>query len=442
MNIEELQEIFKAGGIVGAGGAGFPSYAKLNKKADTIILNCAECEPLLNLHRRVLEKYAEEILTALSEVAESVQANRIIIAIKPSYRGAVEAVKSCIKNFNKCEIGFLPEAYPAGDEVVAIYETTGRVVKPGQIPISVGVIVFNVETMLNAYNAITSGKPVTSKYISVMGEVKNPVTLKAPIGITYNELIEKAGGVTTKEYVLIAGGPMMGKMVSGHDVVTKTSNAIIVLPSDHHVVQKHKSNPSVLLKRGMSACCQCHMCTDMCPRHLLGHPIDPAKFMRSLTSGSTSNITPYVNALFCSGCGLCEMYSCFQGLSPRKLIGVVKGKLRQAGVTAPKIDSVSVPDERSGRYVLKSRLTARLGLSKYDVTAALNDKEVSSEKVKVMLNQHIGAPAIPTVKKGDKIKKGSTIAAAPAEKLGVAIHASISGLVTAVNQDSIVISKQ
>ena len=169
MNINELGRIMRENGIVGAGGAGFPSYAKLNEKADTIILNCAECEPLLKLHRQVLEKYAFEIMTALTAVKEATQAERVIIAVKPAYKGAVDAVNANLGSFKDITIGYLPEVYPAGDEVITIYETTGRVVAPGAIPISVGCIVYNVETMLNLYFAMTADKPVTSKYITIAG---------------------------------------------------------------------------------------------------------------------------------------------------------------------------------------------------------------------------------------------------------------------------------
>ena len=206
MDFNALSKIMKDAGVAGAGGAGFPSYAKLNKAADTIILNCAECEPLLKLHRQVLQFHAEEILDALSVIAETVEATKVIIAVKPSYKEAIAAVNKYISNYPNTEIGLLPEIYPAGDEVITIYETTGRVVPPGKIPIAVGVTVFNVETALNVARALKEGAPVTYKYITICGEVRNPVTLKAPLGMTYGELIELAGGATVENPVLIAGG--------------------------------------------------------------------------------------------------------------------------------------------------------------------------------------------------------------------------------------------
>ena len=434
MNFETLVDIIRNSAVAGAGGAGFPTYAKLDKRADTIILNCAECEPLLKLHRQVLEKYAYEILSALTVIADAVDAKDIIIAVKGSYKGALEAVKAQLDSFKKVKIGILPEIYPAGDEVVTIYETTGKVVPPGNIPISVGVIVFNVETILNVYNAVNSSLPVTCKYITVTGEVNNPITVKVPLGTTLKELINLAGGAKIENYALINGGPMTGNIASPEDTVTKTTNAVLVMPQEHYIIQKRLSRISSDMKRAMSACCQCRMCTDLCSRNLLGHPIQPHAFMRAATSGDTRDVTPYINTLFCSGCGICEMYACMQNLSPRTLISQYKAGLRKNGIAIPKdVKAADVTSSREYKKVPMARLTARLGLTKYNYPAPLNDELYMPGKVRVALSQHIGAPAQAVVKKGDKVKTGQLIGAFSADKLGVGIHASIDGVVLDVN---------
>ena len=435
----ELSKILRDGGVVGAGGAGFPSYAKLNKDADTIILNCAECEPLLKLHRQVLEFHAEEITMALDVIANAVEASRVIIAIKPGYKEAIAAVEKCLPKYKNMSIGLLPEIYPAGDEVITIYETTGRVVPPGSIPISVGVTVFNVETALNAARMITEGKPVTYKYITIAGEVKNPCTLKAPLGMTYGELIEIAGGATVENPVLIAGGPMTGNICYKSDVVTKTSNAVLVMPEHQYIVEKRRTPVGIDLKRAMSVCCQCMMCTDLCSRNLLGHPIEPHMFMRAASSGVTTDTETYLNTFFCSACGLCELYSCFQDLSPRTLIGVTKAQLRKNGIPIPKdIKFKEVNKQREYRTVPMSKLISRLGLRKYDLPAPVDETLLKPQSVKIMLSQSIGAPSAACVKVGDTVKAGDVIGNAP-EKLGVPIHASIDGTVSEVTDKYIVI---
>ena len=443
MKLDELKSLLKENGVVGAGGAGFPSYAKLSDKADTVILNCAECEPLLRLHRQVLEKNTFEILSALDFVAKSVGAENIIIGIKSSYTAALEALRAQQDSFPHIKVSEIKSFYPTGDEVVLIYETTGRVVPPGGIPIAVGAIVYNVETMLNAYNAIKNKKPVITKHVTITGEVAKPITVQVPLGITIRELVELAGGATTKDPAFINGGPMMGSLVSQFDVVTKTTNAIVVLPKNHHVINKKTANISIDMKRAMAACCQCRMCTDLCPRHLLGHPINPSEFMRSASSGNTQNTVALINTMFCSQCGICEMYACGQGLSPRTLIGEYKARLRKEGIKIPQgVEADSIPESRNYRRVPTYRLVTRLGLGKYDRPAPFEDIEYKPKKVKIMLNQHIGAPAKLVVAEGESVKAGQLVANVAGEALGVNIHASIDGKVAHVTEKFIVIEAE
>ena len=284
MQLENLAKILQENGIVGAGGAGFPAYAKLNNKADTIILNCAECEPLFKVHTQILEKYAFEIVSALSMVADAVGAEHAIVGIKPSYKAAAEAVKAMMKTFPKVSISYLPEIYPAGDEVILIYEATGRLVKPGNLPISVGVTVFNVETMLNIYRAVNESSGVTHKYVMVAGEIKEPKVLKVPLGVTLKEIVDLCGGSLISDPAYLVGGPMTGKVGAPSDLVTKTTNAVILLPRDHYIVQRKTVKANISLKRAMSACCSCRLCTDLCPRNLMGSPIDPQAFMHSISN--------------------------------------------------------------------------------------------------------------------------------------------------------------
>ncbi|MBP3936078.1 MAG: SLBB domain-containing protein [Clostridia bacterium] len=440
MTFAEISAILRDSGVVGAGGAGFPSYAKLNEKADTIILNCAECEPLLKLHRQVLEQNAKEILDTLDLIGKILGVSRVIIGVKEAYHGAVAACESLLPHYSNMSIALLPEIYPAGDEIVLIYEATGRVVAPGSLPISQGIVVYNVETILNAWYAI-QGKPVTHKYVTICGEVSDPVTVLAPIGCTVGDLLPLAGKITCADPAYVMGGLMMGGLGSPSTVITKTSNAVIVLPSDHPVVSQKQRKTSVDLHRAMAACCHCHYCTDLCPRNLLGHPIDPAAFMRVASHMKADVVKPYVDSYFCCGCALCEMYACGQGLSPRALLAATKAGLRAGGVAAPKdVQPKAVPKVREYRRVPVARLTARLGVTKYDRPAPIVEQDVAVKKVTIPLSQHIGVPATPIVKKGDTVEVGQPIAAAADGKLSVAIHASVNGKVTAVSEKSVTIS--
>lgn len=439
MDIIELKKIVRENGVAGAGGAGFPTYAKLDAKMDTIILNCAECEPLLKVHRQLLQKYVYEILNTLNIISESAAVSNIIIAVKSVYTKTVEAVTANIDSFENMQLKLLPEIYPSGDEVILIYETTKRVVPPGSIPIEVGVAVLNVETVFNIYNALNN-KPVIYKYLTIAGEVNNSITVKAPIGISVEELIEFAGGTTIEDPIFIMGGPMTGCIVKPYDTINKTSNAILVMPKTHNIVNKRLSNTSTNMKRAMSTCCQCQMCTDLCPRNLLGHPIKPHLFMRAATSGNTADINAFLMTMFCSGCGLCEMYSCSQGLSPRSLIAEYKDGLKKNGVAIPKnMPFAEVNTMIENRRIPMERLTWHIGLGKYDIPAPLKYEVVKTNIVRIQLNQNIGIPPIPIVNKNDIIYKNQLIAQAVKHKLSLPIHSPISGVILDINNKYITI---
>lgn len=441
MDIKALSQRLQEYGVVGAGGAGFPTYAKLDNSIQIILLNCAECEPLLKLHRQLLKKHAYKILNALQMMVDSVGANEAIIGIKEEYQETVDELNQYLPEFPMIHLHLLDCIYPMGDEIVTIYETTGKVIKPGGLPIEQGVAVFNVETVYNIYRAVKENKPVTDKVVSVVAEVNHPVTVRVPIGCTIDEVVSLAGGAAVKNPAYFIGGPMMGKMGAGSLPVTKTTNAVLVLPPDHLIIHKANTNTSIDLKRAASACCNCQMCTDLCPRNALGYPIEPHKFMRMASNQDFHDTSAYLNTLYCSSCGVCEMYSCPQSLSPRSLITAYKDGLKKAGIRPlTETAAAKVKAAREYRKVPADRLEARLGLKKYNQSAPLKDAVVAVDKVKILLSQHIGIPAKPCVAVGDVVYTGQLIGAS-ASGLSVGIHASIDGKVTAVTDSFIMIER-
>lgn len=439
MELAKLKELLREAGVVGSGGAGFPTYAKLSEKADTLILNCAECEPLLKVHRQVLAEYAYEILSALSEIVEATEAEKAIVAVKAHYTDAINALEEEIGEFPKISICKLRSVYPSGDEILLIKEVTGRMVRPGNLPITVGVTVCNVESVYNVYKAM-KGMPVTDKFVTVAGEVKNPVTVCAPIGTPIKELIEYAGGATVNDYAVVSGGPMMGQIVSDKGVVTKTTNAIIILPENHNIVLNKKRSPEINLKRTMAVCCQCRTCTELCSRHVAGYPVEPHMVMRVLANGGKGDISAIAGSLFCSGCGLCENYSCPQSLSPKMMIAQLKTAARNNGFKIP--DDLKIYEnvkDSEFKKVSVQRLTSRLGLKKYDVSAPMNDG-FSSNSVKISIVPNIGAKPVTIVKEGDAVQKGDVIAKAFEGALSVNVHASVSGKVTRITDSYIKIN--
>ncbi|WP_251207358.1 4Fe-4S dicluster domain-containing protein [Acetatifactor aquisgranensis] len=447
MEMQDLKQILQESGIVGAGGAGFPTYAKLDERAEVILMNCAECEPLLKLHRQLLEQRAEEILETFDGIARTVGAKEAVIGIKREYEAAVRAAERYIDAYPNMRIQLLDSAYPMGDEVVLIYEATGRVIRPGGLPIEEGVAVFNVETVYNVYRAVRHNTPVIDKLVSVVGEVESPITVRVPIGASIGDVVSCAGEIKVKDPAYLVGGPMMGNLATDSDVVTKTTNAIIVLDKGHNLIQRKNRNAAIDLNRAAASCCQCETCTSLCPRHALGHPIEPHKFMRSAANRDFQDTNVFLNTFFCSSCGLCENFSCPQGLSPRSLIADYKLGLRKAGVKPPA--DVRPAPIRAGREYRKApeeRLEARLGLAKYNVDAPLQPDEYwkgeqQIHKVKILLGQHIGAPAIAAVEKGEQVACGQCIAK-PAGGLSVGIHSSVDGVVQEVTDKYILILRR
>lgn len=438
MQINELKAIAKEFGIVGAGGAGFPAYAKMTDQADTVILNCVECEPLLKLHRQLLAAHREEILQMLEEVRVAFGAKEAVIGIKSEYTTTIRAVEEVLGEYPNIRICALKASYPMGDEVVLIYEATGRVIKPGGLPIDEHVVVYNVETMYNLYCAVHEKKPVTEKLVSIVGEVEHPLTIRLPLGATVKQAVALAGRITTDNPVYLMGGPMMGRLGEEHTLITKTTNAIIVLPKEHYLARRMEKNLDIERRRASSACCQCRACTELCSRHMLGHPIEPHLVMRAVGQQDLSDLRIYMNTAYCSGCGICENYACPQGLSPRSIIQQFKSGLRKAGVKVEKLEPASVEWDRELKKLPVHRLAKRLGLAGYDVAAPFVEEGAKVKRVSIPMSQHIGAPALPVVSKGERVVRGQQIGR-PAEGLSVGIHASIEGIVEKVSDKEILI---
>lgn len=440
---KDLVSIAREAGVVGAGGAGFPTHVKINAKVDYILVNGAECEPLLRVDQQLLAVKTKEVLEALNLLVLSTSAQKGVIALKGKYKDAIKQLNVQIGAYEKLAIFPLDNFYPAGDEQVTVYEVFNRIVPEGGIPLDVGVIVINVETLLNLYEAL-AGKPVTEKYLTITGAVKNPKTIKAPIGISILEAIALAGGPTVESYQVIDGGPMMGKVINDlHGPITKTTKGLILLPEEHSLLKSKSRDIQSMLRNARTSCMHCSLCTEVCPRNLLGHTLNPDRLMRLASYNSTcSTETKAAEAFLCCECALCE-YACVMDLQPWKLHRFLKGELGKAGIRNPnnKRPQKTHPFREYKKFPVK-KLVSKLGLNQYDVDAPLEETApVEANRVSILLKQHIGAPATPTVQKGDSVRKGQLIADLPEGKLGAKIHATIDGVVETLNTDKIVIRR-
>ncbi|MDR3560367.1 MAG: SLBB domain-containing protein [Negativicutes bacterium] len=431
---QEIAQAVRQAGVVGAGGAGFPTHVKVNAKVDVVIANGAECEPLLRAHQHVMASESGNVVAGLAAVMLATGARRGYIGLKKKYAEAVTGLTAALETLGdrRLELFYLPDFYPAGDEQVLVHEVTGRIVPEGGIPLNVGVVVANVETLVNVARAL-EGKAVTSKYLTVTGAVARPLTLEVPLGTPVGDAIQLAGGATVGDFAVIDGGPMMGKVVARDAVVTKTTAGLIILPREHPIIVQNNIPWSVIANRARAVCCNCRGCTDTCPRFLLGHGLEPHRIMQVVGSGLQDNAA-VARALLCSECGACEIFGCSMGLSPRRVNAELKRQLAKSGVKNPlRTDVLQIRPGREYRRIPTKRLVARLGLEKYDLPAPLVRPEFAPREVRLPLSQHIGSPSSPIVKTGDKVKAGDLVAVIPqGAAVGSNLHASIAGEVFAV----------
>jgi Na+-translocating ferredoxin:NAD+ oxidoreductase RnfC subunit len=431
-----VAEAIRSAGVTGAGGAGFPTHIKAQGRADIVLANGAECEPLLRVDRLMMERYPDSIVRGMKAMIEAVGAKEGVFCVKKKNKGAIQALESAIRGESNLRLCLLDNYYPAGDEQQIVYEVTGKVVPTGGIPLDVGAVVSNVTTLMNVAGAM-EGIPVTDRFLTVAGEVARPVTLKAPVGTPFSEVIAAAGGPDRKEgYTLIVGGPATGKLCADwSEPVTKTTGGVIVLKPDHPLIRRKMDGASADLRLAKAACSQCSMCTQMCPRNALGLGVEPHKVMRAVFMGQGSLLGDPNGVFSCCDCGLCSYYACNFGLSPSRMMTRMKSALLAGGVKPVKqVKAKAAPEFVK---VPTGRLMARMGITQYDADTPLAESGLPVRFVRIPLKMHTGAPSVPVVKTGDRVQKGQLIAEIPAGSLGARVHASISGTVGEVTNSAI-----
>ncbi len=438
----KISEIVKEKGVVGAGGGGFPTHIKIDVKVDTVIANGAECEPLLASDKYLMEKESDKIVKGLEYMIEACGAKRGIIALKEKYSKPFQSIAKAIGDRKDIEIFGLGDFYPAGDEFILVNEVTGRIVPEGGIPLKVGCVVDNVETIFNIYEAVKEDRPVTKRYLTCTGEVKNPSVVKAHIGVPIGDIISICGGATVDDFVVVIGGPLMGSIETDlESPVTKITTGIIVLPKDHEVIAKKKIPLEFMIKLSKSACCQCTYCTELCPRYLIGHDLKPHMIMRQINYGIDVPAETIRNAFLCSECRLCEVYACVMELSPSIMNRCIKERLLAEGYKPEFPEREMVKNEmKEYRRIPTSRIIDRLQLDKYSKGFVKRGVETDPDRVEILLRQHRGEPSQPVVKVGDRVHEGDLIAEISKNRLGAMVHASIEGSVTYVDGERIIIA--
>ncbi|RMH65599.1 MAG: NADH dehydrogenase subunit [Calditrichaeota bacterium] len=439
MTSQQFIQVVKEAGIVGAGGAGFPTYKKLENPVETVIINGAECEPLLFKDVTLMENHAADIIDGLQAVMDHTGARQGIVAIKRKNHAAIKAIRSRLKA--SMHIFEMEDVYPAGDEYEVVFHATGKRIPAGGFPFEIGILVQNVETIYNIRRAIHN-QPVTHSMVTVSGAVNQPYTAWVPLGTPYAHLLEQAGGVTANGFVILDGGPMMGKVVEDLETtVGKTTSGLVVIPRDAHLAARKTQDERTFRRIGKSTCDQCSLCTEMCPRYLMGYPIQPHLVMRSLLTSDplSKSLTPWAQA--CCECNICSLWACPEELDPRNVCATTKRDLKAQNMwqDAATLQTLMQPVHpvKDYRAVPTRRLMRKLGIAHLYRMAPYRDTLPVATELRLSLRQHIGAPAIPVVRVGDAVQSGDPIARAAEDALSVPVHAPCNGVITTVDDNHI-----
>ena len=434
---EEVRERVRTAGVVGAGGAGFPTHVKLQAQVEIFLINAAECEPMLKVDQQLMPQQAERMVRGVLYGMRATGATQGIIALKEKYHAAIDALTPILPP--QIRLHILPDVYPAGDEVITIWLATGRRVPPAALPTSVGVVVNNVQTVLNIARAVEQNYPVTRRTLTVNGAVRHPLTVTVPLGMSLREVLALAGGATVDDPGFINGGPMMGGLITSLDSpVTKTTGGLLVLPKSHTLIARRMQDDKTVLTIARTVCEHCRLCTDLCPRHIIGHELSPHLLVRAVNYQNVSTPSTLLSALTCSECNVCESVACPVGISPMRVNRLLKAELRASGA---RYEGPLREADEMARYRLipVKRLITKLGLNDWYQDAPLKALDVEPPQVVLPLRQHIGAPCVPFMKQGDRVTRGQCIADVPQGALGVPLHASIDGVISSVTDQAITV---
>jgi len=308
---EEILKLISDAGVVGMGGAGFPTHVKLSPKEpdkiEYVIANCAECEPYITAdYRRMLEN-PDELISGMKVILKLFDNARGIFGVEDNKPDCIERLEELTKDEPRMEVMKLKTKYPQGAERQLIYATTGRAINSSMLPADAGCVVDNVETIIAIHNAVMNGKPSLERVVTVSGDgVKEPSNFKVLFGTNQRELVEAAGGLAGEPKKVISGGPMMGfSMLSLDTPITKTSSSILCLTKDE--VAEYESGP----------CINCGRCVDVCPSRLL--PTWIAKYAERLEE----EMFVKHEGMECVECGACS-YVCPAKLQLKQSIGSMR----------------------------------------------------------------------------------------------------------------------
>lgn len=312
---EEIVDIVRQAGISGLGGATFPTYAKIQSaigKVDCVIINCAECEPYITANHRLMLERGEEVVRGLKILMHALKVHEGILAIEDNKPDAIKNLKELTAQEKEIRICEMKTKYPQGDERQIIYAIKKKEVPAGKLPADVGCMIVNTETASAISRAVFKGLPLVSRIVTVTGDcVREPRNVRAPLGVSYREVIEFCGGLTKEPKKLVSGGPMMGQAQWDMDApVTKGTSALLAFSAEYDSINTRHS-----------ACIHCGMCVSHCPMHLM------PSYLTQYAQQRRYDDAEKLNVMSCVECGTCS-YNCPAGVEIVQYIRVAKGAIR------------------------------------------------------------------------------------------------------------------
>jgi len=323
---EDITERIRLAGIVGMGGAAFPTYAKINSargKVNVLIVNCAECEPFITADHRLLAEHPERVVRGVKILMRAVGAPQAFIAVEDNKPDAVKALRALCGRDGIVSVKVMKTKYPQGDERQLIYALTGRELPAGKLPADAGCVIFNAHTCAAVYTAIATGMPSVRRIVTLSGDcVAKAGNLSVPIGTPVSCLISHCGGLVKNPEKIISGGPMMGQAQWDKDMpVKKNTSAVLILSADYS--KKPKEPPT---------CISCGRCIANCPMRLM-----PAYIARFVQLDDMKNAEKY-GAMSCVECGSCS-YNCPGKVEIVQYIRVAKNYIRTENARMKKAEA-------------------------------------------------------------------------------------------------------
>lgn len=431
----------------------------INESCRTVIVSALKDNPLSFAEEYLLQREWHKIIEGLKLLIANHQAEKGIIAVSKSDRPVIADLKRSIDDCDNIELFFIDNFYPAADQAILIYEVTGQPFS-GATPAALSdSLVYDLRTVINIYEAVTEETPVTRRLLTCTGEVAIPSLVLGHIGVSFREVIELCGGAIIDEYVILSGAPARGTIITDIDTpVTGSTTTITVLPADHELVKERSQTLGAQIKKIKSVCNQCSFCTELCPVYLLGGKLYPHLIMRQIAYGLSEPEEVILGARLCSECGICEVFACPHKLSPRAVNKEIKERLKQeaeaesllSGQIDGQISDDHTNDLISGQLQPRSsrdyrkvdfkRLADLFSVDQYAEPPKMELLETSPGQVELLFKEISASGVLARVKTGDEIARGSLVAETKMST-GAGLHASISGKVTFLDKERVIIRR-